>query len=68
MLHPNVVDHKSGMMGGVQNLLMKQQFVITHTVSQNEIPAFLHIWITNTLSVKMLWPQRNVNPDIFVKT
>jgi len=51
------------MMGGVQNLLMKQQFVITHTISQTEIPALLHIWITDTLSVKMLCPQRIAYPN-----
>jgi len=55
------------MMGGVQNLLMKQQFVITHTISQTDIPALLHIWITITLSVKMC-PQRIAYPYIFVKT
>jgi len=29
-------------------LLMKRQFVVTHTVLQTEIPALLGSWITNT--------------------
>jgi len=35
---------------------MKQQFSITHTVHQNEIPALLDSWFTNTSSVKVLCP------------
>ena len=32
--------------------LEKQQFVVTHTVPQKEIPALLENWITNTPSVE----------------
>jgi len=33
--------------------LMEQQFVVTHTTRQTEIPAFLGSWVTNTkFSVK----------------
>jgi hypothetical protein len=35
-------------------LLMEQQFVITHTICQTEIPGLLDSWVTNTPSVKML--------------
>jgi hypothetical protein len=31
---------------------MKQQFVVTHTIRQSKIVAFLHSWITNTPSIK----------------
>lgn len=41
---------------------------ITHTISQTGIPAQLHIWITNTLSVEMLCPQRIAYAYISVKT
>jgi hypothetical protein len=42
-----------------RNLLpRKQQFVLTHTIRQSEIPALLDSWITNTSSVKMLPPQK----------
>jgi hypothetical protein len=36
---------------------IKQQFVVTHTIRQTEIPASLDISITNT-PVKMLCPQK----------
>ena len=36
--------------------LMKQQFVVTHTIRQNEIPALLDSAVMNTPSVKMLCP------------
>jgi hypothetical protein len=39
-------------------LFMKQQFVITLTIRQTEIPALLDSWVTNTPSVKMLCPQK----------
>jgi len=39
-------------------LLMKQQFVITHTVHQTEILALLDSWVTNTPSVKMVCTQK----------
>ena len=31
---------------------MKQQFFVTHTVHQNEIPTLLDGWVTNTPSVE----------------
>jgi hypothetical protein len=48
--------------------LMKEQFVVTHTIRQTEIPALLDSWVTNTPSIKMLCPQKIVCPYIFVKT
>jgi hypothetical protein len=36
--------------------LMKQQFVMTHTGRQTDIPALLDSFITNAPSIKMLWP------------
>jgi len=50
--------------------LMKQQFVITHTVHQTEIPALLDSWVTNTPSVKIWYSHKKKNafPYIFVKT
>jgi hypothetical protein len=47
---------------------IKQQFVVTHTIRQTEIPASLDISVTNTPSVKMLCPQKIPCPYIFVKT
>jgi hypothetical protein len=41
---------------------MTEQFVVTHTIRQNEIPASLNSWVTNTPSVKMLCPQENRFP------
>jgi hypothetical protein len=38
--------------------LRKQQFVISHTIRQAEVPALLDSWVTNTPSVKMLCPQK----------
>jgi hypothetical protein len=38
---------------------MRQQFVVTHTILQIEIPALLDSWGINTPSVKMLCPQKN---------
>jgi len=46
---------------------MKQQFSVTHTIHQTVIPALLDIWFTNT-SVKMLCPQKEICPYIFIKT
>jgi hypothetical protein len=48
--------------------LLKQQFVVIHTIHQPEIPAFLDGWDTNTLSVKTLCPQIISSPYTFVKT
>jgi hypothetical protein len=48
---------------------MEQQFVITNTVSQTEIPALLGGWVKYKLSVKMLCPQKKKKtPYIHVKT
>ena len=49
---------------------MKQQFVVTHTIRQIKIPALLDSWVTNTPSVKMLCPQKEIASSsyIFVKT
>jgi hypothetical protein len=48
-------------------LLLKQQFVVTHTIHQSEIPALLDRWVTNTPSVKMLCPQKNCFSIYFCK-
>ena len=49
-------------------LLTRQQFVITHTVRQTEIPALLANWFINAPSVKMLSPkERIVSAYIIVK-
>jgi hypothetical protein len=45
--------------------LIKQQFVVTHAVRQNEIPALLGAWITNKPSAKMFYLQNNLLPLIF---
>jgi hypothetical protein len=39
---------------------MKQQFVVTHTIHQTEIPALLDSWVKNTSSVKMLCAQKKL--------
>jgi hypothetical protein len=41
---------------------IKQQFVITHTKHQTGLPALLESWVTNTPSVKMLYPQKKNSP------
>jgi hypothetical protein len=48
--------------------LMERQCVVTHTIRHTEIPALLDSWVTDTLSVKMLCPQKIGCPCIFVKT
>jgi hypothetical protein len=48
-------------------LLTKQQFVITHTIRQTEIPALLDSLVTNTPSVKMQSSQKIASPYIFVQ-
>ena len=48
---------------------MKRQFFVSHTIRQTEISALLDRWVTNTPSVKMVYPQKkNAFPYIFVKT
>jgi hypothetical protein len=51
----------------VDMLLMKQQFVVTHTIHQTEIPALLDSWVKNTPSVKV-YPQRIACSYIFIRT
>jgi hypothetical protein len=34
---------------------MKQQFVLTYTIRQTQIPALLDHWVTNTPSVNILY-------------
>ena len=46
----------------------KQQLVVTHTKRQTETPALPGSWVTNRIAVKMLRPQKDVSPHIFVKT
>ena len=41
-------------------LLMKRQYVVTHTVSQTEISTLLDSWFKNTPSVEMLFLQKNI--------
>jgi len=48
--------------------LMKQQFVIAHAIRQTEISTLLDSWVTNTPSVKILYPQKIASPYIFIKT
>jgi hypothetical protein len=50
--------------------LKKEQFAVTHTIREAEIPALLDTWVTNTPSVKILCPQKKklASPYIFVKT
>jgi len=38
---------------------VKQQFVVSHTIRQNEIPALPDSWATSTSSAKMLYPQKH---------
>jgi len=47
-------------------VLMKQQFIITHTIPETEIPTLLESWVKNT-PVKMLCPQKKLTSFIFVK-
>jgi hypothetical protein len=45
--------------------LMKQQFVVAHTIRQTEIPAVLDCWVTNTPSVKILCQRKVTSAYIF---
>ena len=40
-------------------LLMKQQFVVTHTIRQTDIPALLASWVTNTTLSKCCLQKKN---------
>ena len=42
--------------GGGGSSVTKQQFVVTQTIRQTDIAASLDIWVTNTLSFKMVCP------------
>ena len=48
-------------------LLIKQQFVVTQTICQTQIPTLLYSWVRNTPAVKMLCPQQIASPYIFTK-
>ena len=47
---------------------MKQQFVVIHITRQFEIPASQDIWITETPSAKMLYPQKFAFTYTFLNT
>jgi hypothetical protein len=47
--------------------LTKQQLVVINAIRQTKIPTFLDSWFTNTPSVKILGPQTNYLPYIFLK-
>jgi hypothetical protein len=49
-------------------MLMKRQFVVTHTIRLTATAALLDSWVTSTPSVKILCPQKIACPYIFVKT
>jgi hypothetical protein len=53
---------------GVNTLLVRWQYVATHTVCQIEIPALLGSWVTNIPSVQMVCPQKICLPLYFHKT
>lgn len=40
--------------------LIKQQFVITHTIHHTDIHTLLDSWVTKTPPVKMLCPQKKL--------
>ena len=46
---------------------MKQQFVVTYTIRQTQIPELLGSWVTNTPYVKILCPQYNYLSFYFPK-
>ena len=48
--------------------LAKQQFVVIHTIRHTEIPAFLDSLVTNTHSVKILYPHKIASRYIFART
>ena len=47
---------------------MKQHFVTAHTIHQTEVSTLLGCWVTNTPSVKILYPQKIASPYIFIET
>ena len=54
----NETCHTSVWMHNYIHHSIKQQFFITHTIFQTEIPALMDSWVTNQPSVKMLCPQK----------
>jgi hypothetical protein len=38
---------------------MKWQFIVMHTIRRIQISTLLDSWVTNTSSVKMLYPQKH---------
>ena len=53
----NLVLLDAELTGGRRYLpLLKWRFVVSHTISQTDIPASLDCWVANTPSVKMLCP------------
>jgi len=48
-------------------LLLKRQFIVIHTVFQNETSVFLDSWVTDTSSVTILFPQRSHLSLYFLK-
>jgi hypothetical protein len=42
-------------------LIMKQQFIINHTIRQTQLPASLDSWFTNISSFKMLCPHTHTH-------
>jgi len=53
---------------GVNTLLVRWQYVATHTVCQTEVPALVGSWVTNTTSVQMVRPQKICLPLYFHNT
>jgi hypothetical protein len=47
--------------------IMREQFVVTHTVLKVEISVSLDRWVANKLSTKILCPQKIAISYIFVK-
>jgi hypothetical protein len=45
--------------------LMKQQFIVTHTVRQNEILALVDSWVTDAPSIKMLSPREKTRFSLY---
>jgi len=41
--------------------IMKQQFIINHTIHQTQMPALLDNWVINTSSFKMLCPHTHTH-------
>ena len=46
---------------------MKQQFIVTYTIPQTEIPALLHNWVTNTPCVKILYTHTHTSVCLYFR-